>query len=444
MDVVVMARALFGTSLGFHIIYATIGVGLPVMIIIAEVLYFIKKDSDYALMARRWTKGFAILLAVSIASGTIVGVMISLLFPDFMEIVGQVIALPFQMEIFAFLIEAVFMSIYLYAADRLPPSLRLTSIIFVALGATASAILITDVHAWMNTPAGFRITPDGEVTDVDTWAAFFNPSFGVTAIHTTLSAYMTVAFLVASIAALRLMRKNISLKERKYHKKALMIAIYFGALTSLATAINGHETAQVLYENNPRKLAAAEGLFETTRYAPLSIGGYTSAAEERVKYAIEIPGGLSFLAGDRFDTEVMGLNEWPEELWPPLYVHILFNVMVGIGSVLIFVAMIALFWKHVLKREFPSWLLALFVVSGPLAMIAIESGWCFSCIGRQPWTITDVLRTGDAATKSSSVGFLFYLFITLYITLLFVTGFVLRYYFKKHPVTKDLEPSETT
>ncbi|QAS52562.1 cytochrome ubiquinol oxidase subunit I [Halobacillus litoralis] len=438
MDIVVMARALFGTSLGFHIIYATIGVGLPVMIIIAEVMHMIKKDSDYALMAKRWTKGFAILLAVSIASGTIVGVMISLLFPDFMEIVGQVIALPFQMEIFAFLIEAVFMSIYLYAADRLPPTLRLISIISVALGATASAILITDVHAWMNTPAGFSITPDGEVTDVNTWAAFFNPSFGVTAVHVTLSAYMTVAFLVASIAALRLMKRRISTAERNYHKKALSIALYFGALMSLATAINGHETAQMLHEYNPRKLAAAEGLFETTRYAPLSIGGYTSLEDQRVKYAVEVPSGLSFLAGDRFDTEVIGLNEYPEELWPPLYIHILFNVMVGIGSVLILVAFTALFWKLILKKELPNWLLATLVVSGPLAMIAIEAGWCFSCIGRQPWTINDVLRTEDAATKSNSVGFLFYLFMTLYITLLFVTGFVMKYYFKRNPVSNDL------
>ncbi|ARI78995.1 cytochrome ubiquinol oxidase subunit I [Halobacillus mangrovi] len=438
MDVVVMARALFGTSLGFHIIYATLGVGLPVMIIIAEVLYLIKKDSDYALMARRWTKGFAILLAVSIASGTIVGVLISLLFPNFMEIVGQVIALPFQMEIFAFLIEAVFMSIYLYAADRLPPSLRIVSIISVAIGATASAILITDVHAWMNTPAGFNITPNGDITDIDVWAAFFNPSFGVTAIHVTLSAYMTVSFLIASIAALRLMRRKLSAAERNYHKKALMIALYFGALTSLATAINGHETAQMLHEYNPRKLAAAEGLFETTRYAPLSVGGYTSLEDQRVKYAIEIPNGLSFLAGDRFDTEVLGLNEWPQELWPPLYVHVLFNVMVGIGTVLILIALLALFWKHVLKKEFPGWMLAVLVVSGPLALIAIEAGWCFSCIGRQPWTITDVLRTGEAATKSNSVNILFYLFLILYVTLLFVTGFIMRHYFKRNPVSNDL------
>ncbi|WP_431801833.1 cytochrome ubiquinol oxidase subunit I [Halobacillus andaensis] len=438
MEIVDMARILFGSSMGFHIIYATIGVGLPIMIILAELMYWIKKDEHYAIMARRWTKGFAILLAVSIASGTIVAVLLSLLFPNFMEIVGQVIALPFQLEIFAFLIEAVFMSIYLYAADRLPQGLRVLSITFVAMGATASAILITDVHSWMNTPAGFDISENGTITNVNVWEAFFNPSFGVTAIHVTLSAYMTAAFLIASIAGIRLLKQQLSSAEREYHNKALMIALYFGAAMSLATAINGHETAQMLHEENPRKLAAAEGLFETTRYAGLSIGGYTSMEDQEVKYAIEIPGALSFLAGDRFDTEVTGLNEYPEELWPPLYVHILFNIMVGIGSLLIILAFVALFWKRVLKRDFPGWMLALLVVSGPLAVIAIEAGWCFSCIGRQPWTINDVLPTKDAATKSGSVGILLVSFLTLYAVLLFVTGFVLRHYFKRHPVKNDL------
>lgn len=433
-----LARALFGSSLGFHIIYATIGVGVPLMIIIAEVMYLIKKDPDYFLMAKRWTKGFAILLAVAIASGTIVGVLLSLLFPGFMEIVGQVIALPFQIEIFAFLIEAVFMSIYLYAADRLPPWLRILSIVFVAMGAVGSAILITDAHAWMNTPAGFEMTENGEIINVDPWAAFFNPSFFITALHVAFSAYMTVAFIIASLGAARLLKKTISKEERAYHKKSMTIAIYVGAIMSLATAINGHETAQMLHEYNPRKLAAAEGLFETTSYAPLSIGGWTSREKEEVIYAIEIPYALSFLAGDRFDTEVKGLNEYPEELWPPLYVHTLFNVMVGIGTVLLGLAFLAIFWKHVLKKELKGWMLALFVGSGPLAMIGIEAGWCFSCIGRQPWTIVDVLKTSDAATQANNVGILFVLFISLYGVLLFVTAFVMSFYFKRNPVQHDL------
>ena len=156
MDTVTLARAFFGSSLAFHIIFATLGVGLSLMIFISEILYHWKKDSDYAIMAKRWTKAFAILLGVAIPTGTIVGVQISLLWPGFAKIVGQVISVPFQIEIFAFFLEALFMSIYVYAADKLPPFMRLISLFFVMIGATASAVLITSANTWMNTPAGFQ------------------------------------------------------------------------------------------------------------------------------------------------------------------------------------------------------------------------------------------------------------------------------------------------
>lgn len=176
MDDLVLARATFGTTMAFHIIFATLGVGLPLMILLAEILFQRTRDRDYELMAKRWTKGQAILLGVAIPSGTIAGVQLSLLWPGFMEVVGKVISLPFQIEIFAFFLEALFMSIYVYAADRLTPLMRLVSVFMILLGAAASAVLITNVHAFEGTPAGFRIE-NGEVVDVDPWAAFFNPSF---------------------------------------------------------------------------------------------------------------------------------------------------------------------------------------------------------------------------------------------------------------------------
>jgi cytochrome d ubiquinol oxidase subunit I len=176
MDSVIWARSLFGSSMAFHIIFATMGVGLPTMIILAEVMYQWKKDEDYALLAKRWTRGFGILLGVAIPSGTIVGVMIALLWPGFMEIVGEVIALPFQIEIWAFFLEALFMAIYVYAADRLSASMRIISLVLVSVGATGSGVLITDAHSWMNTPSGFRIE-NGAVVDVHPWLAVFNPSF---------------------------------------------------------------------------------------------------------------------------------------------------------------------------------------------------------------------------------------------------------------------------
>ncbi|OXM13344.1 cytochrome ubiquinol oxidase subunit I [Paenibacillus herberti] len=437
MDHVQLARSLFGSSMAFHIIFATLGVGLPVMIIAAEVLFHIRKDSDYATMAMRWTKGFAILLGVAIPSGTIVGVMLALLWPGFMEIVGQVIALPFQIEIWAFFLEALFMSIYVYAADRLKPWMRIVSVIFVSVGATASAVLITDAHAWMNTPRGFTFK-DGVISSVDPWAAVFNPSFYTTAMHVALSGFMTGAFAVASIAAWKLLKRGIDPREAAYHRKGLMLALIIGGVMSLATAFNGHGTAQMLQTYEPEKLAAAEGLFETQAYAPLSIGGIVDEERQEVRGGIEIPWALSFLAGNSFDTVVKGLNEFPRENWPPLFVHTLFNLMVILGSLLILMSFGALIYWWRSKKPLPKWMLRTLMLSGPMSLIGIETGWIFSCSARQPWTIYHIQRTSDAATSASNLGTLFVLFIGLYVLLMCVTILVMWSYFKRNPVSRDL------
>ncbi|MFD0959646.1 cytochrome ubiquinol oxidase subunit I [Paenibacillus chungangensis] len=443
MDTVTLARALFGSSMAFHIIFATLGVGIPLMIVVAEILYHVRKDPDYSTMAKRWTRGFAIILGVAIPSGTIVGAMLALLWPGFMEYVGQVIALPFQVEIWAFFLEALFMSIYVYAADRLPPLARIVSVIFVAIGASASAVLITDAHAWMNTPTGFEIV-NGEIVNVDPWAAVLNPSIWTTAGHVLLSAYMTGAFAVASVAAYKLLRRKRSAVEYAYHGKALFIALLIGGIMSVGTAVNGHSTAQMLHHYQPEKLAAAEGLFETQSRAPLAIGGTADAESRTLKGSIEIPWLLSFLATNSFDGVVRGLNDFPKENWPPLQVHSLFNLMVGIGTLLILMAFAPIAYRLLLKRAYPRWTLLALVATGPLAMIGIETGWIFSCTGRQPWTIYHVQRTSEAATQSESLGLLFVLFIGIYVFLLIVTIFAMQFYFKRHPVLPELAGREAS
>lgn len=437
-----IARSLFGTTMGFHIIFATIGVGLPLMMLSAELLYQKTKDYEYVVMAKRWTKAFAVLLGVGIPTGTIAGVQLSLLWPGFMEVIGKVMALPFQIEIYAFFIEALFMSIYVYAAERIKPWIRITSLALVAFGALASAVLITNVHAFEGTPAGFRIE-NGKIVDVNPWAAFFNPSFFVTSSHVALSAYTTGAFIIASVSAFKMLKSEYGSRIYRFHQKALMLSIIIGGTCSLFTAINGHELAQMLHKFQPEKLAGAEGLFNTQSHAPLSIGGFTDRKSESVRGAIEIPWALSFLAGNRFDTVVTGLNEFPEEYWPPLYIHTLFNAMVGIGSFLILISFIGIILRKMFKKDrFPKWLLWLFIASGPLAVLAIEFGWIFAETGRQPWTIYHVLTTKDSVTTATNLSVLFILFLFIYAILAFAVWFVLRYYFKKNTVMDDLNHAE--
>lgn len=442
MDNVLIARSLFGTTMAFHIIFATIGVGLPLMILTAELIYQKTKNYEYVVMAKRWTKAFAVLLGVGIPTGTIAGVQLSLLWPGFMEVIGRVMPLPFQIEIYAFFIEALFMSIYVYAAERISPWLRVLSLILVALGALASAVLITNVHAFQGTPAGFRYE-NGQIVDIDPWAAFFNPGFAVTALHVAVSAYVVGAFIVASVSAFKMLRNEYGSRLYRFHQKALMVSLVMGGIFSFLTAINGHAAAQYLHEYQPEKLAAAEGLFETQSHAPLAIGGFTDRETQEVKWGIEIPWALSFLAGNSFDTVVVGLNDFPEELWPPLFIHTLFNVMVFIGTFLILIALLGLAWKWLLKKEqFPKFFLWILVFSGPLAIVAIECGWIFACTGRQPWVIYGILKTADAATSATNLGVISILFFSVYIILGIAVVSVLLYYFRKNTVLDDFERAE--
>lgn len=441
MDHVLLARMLFGTSMAFHIIFATLTVGLSLMIFFAEWMRALRNDFDYAVLAKRLTKGLAILLGVAIPTGTIVAIMLSLLWPGFMEIVGQVIALPFQIEIFAFFLESLFLAIYVYAADRLSPAMRIISSFFIAFGAVASAVLITSAHSWMNTPRGFDII-DGQIENVNPLAAALSPSFWSTSYHVVSTAYMTGAFVLCAVAAFKLLKPSITAAEIRYHQKGLMLALVFGFLMSVWTGFTGHDTTVMLYEEIPIKLAAAEGLFDTQTNAPLTILGTPSPEANEVIGGLEFPGLLSWLATGSTDGVVQGLNDFPVHQWPPLFVHTLFNVMVGIGFALIAVSGLGLLFSFFRRKQdgirFPKWLLIALVAAGPLAMIGIETGWIFSCTGRQPWIIFGVQTTAEAATTSGNLGLLFFLFSTLYLVLLILTSFVMYFYFKRNPLRQDM------
>jgi cytochrome bd ubiquinol oxidase subunit I len=443
MDTVVLARAFFGSTLAFHIIFATLAIGLSLMIFIFEILYQVKKDKDYAVMAKRLTKGFAILLGVAIPTGTIVGVQLSLLWPGFAEIVGQVIAVPFQIEIFAFFLEALFMSIYVYAADKLPRYLRMISLFFVMFGATASAVLITSANTWMNTPAGFSRAADGTIYNVDPWQAFFNPSFITSSWHVVITAFVTGAAVLASLAGFKLVKRKLTNQEVGYYRKGLYTSLVVSLIAGTLMMFSGHSSAVMLHEHSPEKLAAAEGLIETKANAPLTVGGFVNPDTLEMEYGLEIPGALSILAGGTFDTVVKGLEEFPKETWPPFYTHVLFNLMVGLGSLMFGIVILALVVWWLCKRKdsaaLPIWLLWLLVTLGPISILAIEFGWIFSCSGRQPWTIYGVQRVTEAATRADFVGELYILFVILYIVLAILTVVVLRSYFRRNSLARELE-----
>lgn len=436
-DTALLSRILTLLTLSFHIIYATIGVGVPLMIMIAQWVGIKKNDDHYILMARRWARGFVITVAVGVVTGTAIGLQLSLLWPNFMQVAGNVIALPLFMEVFAFFFEAIFLGIYLYTWDRFEDQRKhLLLLIPVALGAAASSVFITIVNAFMNSPQGFEVL-NGELVNVSPFLAIFNPAMPTKVAHVVATAFLTCAFLLASIAALRMIRGS----NHIYHKKALHLTMKLGLVFAIATAIIGDFSGKYLAEYQPEKLAAAEWHFETEEGADLVLFGVLDGEEP--KYAIRIPYALSILAHGLPDSEVTGLNEFPEDEVPPLWIHYLFDTMVSIGMWLAFIAFVYVAaswrgWKFIKQK----WFLWLTLISGPLALVAIEAGWWFTEVGRQPWILRGYMTVEEAATTSGQVDLMIILFAGLYFILGIGTIVVLLRMYKRNPIEKELADRE--
>ncbi|URM33714.1 cytochrome ubiquinol oxidase subunit I [Cytobacillus firmus] len=436
-ETVFFSRVLTELTLSFHIIYATIGVGIPLMIMIAQWVGIKKQDEHYILLARRWTRGFVITVAVGVVTGTAIGLQLSLLWPNFMELAGNVIALPLFMETFAFFFEAIFLGIYLYTWDRFENQKKhLLLLIPVAIGASFSAIFITIVNAFMNAPQGFDIV-NGQLVNVNPVLAMFTPAMPTKVAHVLSTAYMTSAFVLASIGAYRLLRGS----NHIYHKKALMLTMKIGLIFSIATAVIGDFSGKYLAEYQPEKLAAAEWHFETEEGAPLMLYGVLDDGE--VKYAIKIPYALSILAHSNPNAEVIGLDQFPEDEIPPLYIHYLFDLMVTIGMWLTALSLFYVLGTW-FKMRFVSakWFRWLIVLGGPLSIIAIEAGWWLAEVGRQPWILRGIMRTEEAATSSGQVDLMLLLFAGLYLVLGIGSFIVLTRMFRKNPVEQELADRE--
>jgi cytochrome d ubiquinol oxidase subunit I len=441
MDSVELARFLTAMTLAVHIIFATIGVGMPLMFAIAEFLGIRNNDPKYITLAKRWSKGYTITVAVGVVTGTIIGLQLSLLWPTFMQMGGHVIALPLFMETFAFFFEAIFLSIYLYTWDRFKNKWTHFWIsIPVILGGSFSAFFITAVNSFMNTPAGFEMK-NGKMINVEPWAAMFNDSFLVRSFHVVATALMTMAFVLAAVAAFKLL-KNKFAQDTEYHKKALKLTMILGLIFTLGSMLAGDMSAKFLHKEQPEKLAAYEWHFDTESKADLVLFGTLDEKTQEVSGAIKIPGVLSFLADNNFNTKVKGLDEFPKELRPPMIVHYYFDLMVFMGVFCMVVSgayVMTLVFKKLKKFTYSKAMLYGALLTGPAALLAIEFGWFLTEQGRQPWMVRGYLKVADAATQAGGLTLVTVLFALLYIVLIVTSAYVLIRMFKHKPAYKDVE-----
>ncbi len=423
MEDLLAARAQMAMSLAFHIIFASVGIAMPLLMVIAEGMWLKTKDETYLTLAKRWSKGTAIMFAVGAVSGTVLSFELGLLWPTFMAYAGPIIGMPFSLEGLAFFIEAIFLGIYLYGWERVPKSVHWCAGVMVLIGGMLSGIFVVTANAWMNTPVGFSVV-EGKVTNIDPIAAMLNPSSFSQALHMTLAAFLAVGFAVAGIHAYFLRRNP----NNPFHRKAFAIALCVGGVVALLQPISGDISAKRLAKHQPIKLAAMEGQWETERGAPLRIGGIPDEEAEVTRYAIEIPKALSFLAHFDFNAEIMGLKDVPREDRPPVaIVHFAFQIMVACGMVMI-VAGILGGWLAWRQKGLPvnSWYLRFVTYCTPLGFIAIEAGWTVTEVGRQPWIIYGYMRTAEAVTPMPNLVVPFIGFTILYIFLSIIVVILLR------------------
>lgn len=434
MSDLLAARSQMGLSLAFHIIFAMIGIGMPLLMTMAEWRWLRTGDAMYLQLAKRWSKGTAIMFAVGAVSGTILSFELGLLWPGFMEFAGPIIGMPFSLEGFAFFVEAIFLGVYLYGWNRIPPRAHLIAGGLVALSGALSGIFVVIANAWMNTPTGFAVV-NGQAAGVDPIKAIFNPAAFSQTLHMTIAAYASTAFGVAGLHAILLRRRP----QNAFHRRALQVALLVAVPAALLQPISGDISSRMVARTQPAKFAALEAHFHTERGASFVIGGIPDMEARDVRYAIHIPKLLSFLTARDPNAEIPGLDRVPRADWPNVViVHLAFQVMIGIGTYLALLSLWVII-EVMRKRDLAgrrSLLLGL-AAATPMGFIATEAGWIVTEVGRQPWIIQGVMRTADAVTPMPGLVIPFTFFMLLYIALAVAVTWLLYRQVIQSPTTDE-------
>ncbi len=393
------ARNQMALSLGWHIVLACFGVALPAMIFVLH-RRGLRGDADALVLAKRWAKVSAVLFAIGAVSGTILSFEMGMLWPGLMGPYGDVIGLPFALEGIAFFLEAIFLGIYLYGWGRLPGRIHSLTLVPVMIAGAAGTFFILAVNAWMNAPSGFTLV-DGVPTDVDPLAAMFNDAVLVQYLHMFVAAYMVVGFTMAGVYAWARLRG----RDDRHHRLGMAVPLAFALVATLAQPVIGHFAGNGVADRQPAKLAAMEGLAETTSNAKVEVGGWWNGEELVGGIEVPVPGLLSFLAQNDTSAEVIGLADIPLDERPPVnIVRLSFQLMLVIGFSLFGLAVFALAtrWR---RGRWPTspWFLRAVVAAGPAAVVALETGWITTEVGRQPWIVYGLVRTEDAVTDAGWV-----------------------------------------
>ncbi len=424
------ARVLMGDSLGFHIVFVMFALTLPILILWFEAMSIRRGDKKLEVVAKFWSKIMAMLVVTGVLSGTVIALQMSLIWPGILKFGGKVIGLPFMLETYFFLIEAVFLALYMSTWGKVKPWLHWFFGFVTWLGATGSAFVITSVNGWMNLPTGFDII-DGKFANVDVVAAMFSTTALVTFFHSMPGYYVASGLLIAGLYASRLFwtrKRDLDSATHKMDYFIIQKVMIFVSVALVFSAITADITGKYLAKHEPVKLAALELNYDARTNAPLLIGGIADGKGGVVGPHFEIPNALSILACNNPRCAIEGLNETPVEEQPPLWVHTIMDVKMTLITILA-VVIPAYFamrrWRpNLLKNKL---LLAgfAFIISW-FGIAIVELGWIMTEVGRQPWAVRGHVTTAEALTKSHEVFALGWLFPTAYVAMFVVTVLALR------------------
>jgi cytochrome d ubiquinol oxidase subunit I len=446
MDVLTLSRLQFTLTVAIHYLYPPLSIGLGVILVISEGLWLKTGQAVYHQMARFWTKVFALTFAIGVATGIVMEFEFGTNWATYSRYVGDVFGSALAAEgIFAFFLESGFLAVLLFGWDRVGRKMHFFATCMVCLGAHFSAIWIVVANSWMQTPAGFHIVGEGmkaraEITDF--WAMVFNPSSMDRLFHTLCGAWQAGAFLVVSVSAWYLLKR----RHEEFARASLRIGLIVGLAASLLQLVSGHTSAQGVARNQPVKLAAFEGLYETKTNAPLTLFGWVDETSETV-IGPKVPGLLSFLAHSDTGKPVMGLREAapdPRDRPPVNFTFQLFHLMVAVGFGMIAIASLGFLYFRRGSLFEKRWLLWLLVLSVLGPQIGNQAGWFAAEVGRQPWIVQGLLRTSEglsAVVKANAVLSAILLFGAVYLLLFAVFVYLLNDKIQHGPDEADLVPS---
>ncbi len=396
LDAILLARLQFAFTVSFHIVFPAFTIGLASWLAVLEWRWLSTGNAIYADIYRMWVKIFAVTFGMGVVSGVVMSFQFGTNWSVFSDKGGNVLGPLLGYEVLtAFFLEASFLGVMLFGWNRVSPKIHFAATVIVAAGTLISAFWILSANSWMQTPAGFRVGEDGLLYPTNWLEVIFNPSFPYRFAHMVTAAYLTTAFVVAGIGAFYLWRQRHVQHARVMLGMAMIMAIFVAPLQLLLGDLHGLNTLK----HQPAKVSAMEGLWETRHGAPLMLFGWPDEEEETSRYGLEIPKLSSVILTHNLDGEVKGLKEWPKSERPPVaWVFWSFRVMVGLGLLMIATGVMALvlyFRKRLFDtRWFHHWCMAL----TPAGFIAVLAGWFVTEIGRQPYLVYGVLRTGDAAS----------------------------------------------